>query len=285
MGIQDLSDQELLDAINAQSNRKNVSDLSDEELMRQLQNGQEASQNTKQIQTSKPTLTPEQKAVEMRKNGLIGKATINALPFLGGVGGAIVGGGAGSVPAAGLGAAAGEGLKQRLLGQQTGQPFDTQAVERAGMGGAIGQGIGLGAGRVFEGIMPQIGKMFPRIDKDVYRYITDVYKKGGAQSKNNWLVEDTLNHVRPLKPTHLEDTIGQLGSAELLAELLLHSHPGTGAGTAYLVKKLLESPIAHKQLLKAYGQSTRVPIGGGVGALLNDHPSPRPSQAGQRVQR
>lgn len=267
--VQDLSDEELMGLIKTQPQGKSVSDLSDEELMQHLQKTQEASQNTKQVQTPKPMPTPAQKAIEQRTNGLIGRATINALPFIGGVGGALAGSGIASIPTAGLGAAAGEGLKQRILEQQEGASFNPQQVEQAGISGAVGQGLGLGVGSVFERLMPYVGKALPKIDPETYRYATSVYKKGGAESKNNWLLDETFNHARPLgKSMSVDPWSGALGT-EAIAELLLHAHPGVGAG-AYISKRLLESPIAHKQLLKAYGQSTRLPLGGGVGVYLNE---------------
>jgi hypothetical protein len=253
--------------------------ISDEEIQSKIntkiksfsptQKGEEGSQKTKQVETSTGNKTSAKKL-----SGGVSKSqptkpwyapALNALPIAGSIVGGVAGSGIMSVPAAAVGAAGGEAIRQRLLGQEK----NLKDVASQALYGGIGQGVGLGAGAIFERAMPVIGSKLSGVDKDIYKYAMDVYKKGGNKDGDDWLIREGFR--RPPPSMRPDNTGMNMVTAEILTDLLLRGHPGVGA-LGYMagknVLKTMQDPAFHKALLQTYSFAKNKPLTTGFGNML-----------------
>ena len=138
---------------------------------------------------------------------------LNVLPPAGAVIGGLAGEGVGSIPLATGGAMAGEQLKQ-LIEAMSGQRrrMDAGEVAKQAAFGAAGEGIGQGAGKVFETVQPKIAEVMAGISKEDYlralqsiKQNNSIFSKGNKVDPKNVIsqIRKATDEVYPVKGVEL----------------------------------------------------------------------------------
>lgn len=129
---------------------------------------------------------------------------LNVLPIGGAILGGIAGlpaapatGGLSSVGLAGIGAAGGEGWKQtieELTGQRN--KGDLGEIAKQGAFGMAGEGVGQGAGKVFEALQPKIAETMAHIPKKDYLRVLQSLKSGNKIFDNKFTTKEAGQAIK-----------------------------------------------------------------------------------------